>query len=431
MLATVFFMQPLGQLMASVVSVIAIAATDKRSFESDRAAVDSIWRWVIGVGAIPATVALFFRLTIPESPRYRLDVQNDSAKAHQDAEDFWGRSPDRSASSPLIAAASPRNSTMETLHLPHAAHHRVTSSEGSGTGEPGQVNIDQMVQRTPLQILQRDLIRFFYREGNWRHLFATAGTWFLLDFAFYGLGMNNPATIAKILNESPSNSTTPLAWNVEDNANKTIFQLLMDIATNALIVVSIGAVVGGAGLIYAISHFNRKKMQMWGFLALTALFIVIGATFPTISPGSFHGVTTTLFVICQIFFNFGPNALTFIIPAEIFPTKWRCTCHGISAAAGKLGSVLVQVFVSYVRFGNQTESIEQSPKLGYLLLVFSGFMAVGALLTWMWIPETQNLQTLENLSLEYLAKGRARVKRSPAIDSERPEEVGIAMSEQR
>lgn len=59
----------------------------------------------------------------------------------------------------------------------------------------------------------------------------------------------------------------------------------------------------------------------------------------------------------------GPNTTTFIvsvglaetvstlpltnlqIPAEAFPTRYRCTCYGISAACGKLGSVLGQVVV--------------------------------------------------------------------------------------
>ncbi len=40
-------------------------------------------------------------------------------------------------------------------------------------------------------------------------------------------------------------------------------------------------------------------------------------------------------------FNFGPNSTTYITPAELFPTRYRATCHGISAASGKLGSILV------------------------------------------------------------------------------------------
>ncbi|MCD9643288.1 hypothetical protein HAX54_030630, partial [Datura stramonium] len=37
--------------------------------------------------------------------------------------------------------------------------------------------------------------------------------------------------------------------------------------------------------------------------------------------------------------NFGPNATIFVMPAEIFPARLRSTCHGISAAFGKLGAM--------------------------------------------------------------------------------------------
>jgi len=40
------------------------------------------------------------------------------------------------------------------------------------------------------------------------------------------------------------------------------------------------------------------------------------------------------------FQNFGANPTTYIIPSVVFPTAHRATCHGISAAAGKLGALL-------------------------------------------------------------------------------------------
>jgi PHS family inorganic phosphate transporter-like MFS transporter len=40
------------------------------------------------------------------------------------------------------------------------------------------------------------------------------------------------------------------------------------------------------------------------------------------------------------FANFGPNATTFIMPMEIFLARLRSTCHGISAASGKLGAII-------------------------------------------------------------------------------------------
>ncbi|KAL9359200.1 hypothetical protein Peur_047323 [Populus x canadensis] len=40
------------------------------------------------------------------------------------------------------------------------------------------------------------------------------------------------------------------------------------------------------------------------------------------------------------FANFEPNSTTSIEPAEIFPERYRSTCHGISAVAGKAGAMI-------------------------------------------------------------------------------------------
>ncbi|CDP07936.1 unnamed protein product [Coffea canephora] len=48
-------------------------------------------------------------------------------------------------------------------------------------------------------------------------------------------------------------------------------------------------------------------------------------------------------VLCALTFffaNFRPNATAFVAPAEIFPARLRTTCHGISAASGKLGAIV-------------------------------------------------------------------------------------------
>ncbi|CDY32951.1 BnaA09g16420D [Brassica napus] len=47
-----------------------------------------------------------------------------------------------------------------------------------------------------------------------------------------------------------------------------------------------------------------------------------------------------LYSLTFFFCNFGPNATTFIVPAEIFPARLRATCHGISAASGKAGAMV-------------------------------------------------------------------------------------------
>jgi MFS transporter, PHS family, inorganic phosphate transporter len=63
------------------------------------------------------------------------------------------------------------------------------------------------------------------------------------------------------------------------------------------------------------------------------------------SPSTHAGakVFTFLYCLANFFQNFGPNVTTFVIPGEAFPTRYRSTAHGISAASGKLGAVIAQV----------------------------------------------------------------------------------------
>lgn len=51
-----------------------------------------------------------------------------------------------------------------------------------------------------------------------------------------------------------------------------------------------------------------------------------------------------IYGLSYFFTEFGPNATTFVYPAEIFPAGTRTTGHGIAAAMGKLGA-FVGVFL--------------------------------------------------------------------------------------
>ena len=107
----------------------------------------------------------------------------------------------------------------------------------------------------------------------------------------------------------------------------------------------------------------------------------------------------------------GPNSLTFILPAEIFPTRYRCTCHGISAAAGKLGSIIVQAILPSISINGKHISDPDSNGLGYILIIFSAIMAAGSIFAWAWIPDVQNVRSgkgydIPSKGLEELAEGR-------------------------
>ena len=104
-----------------------------------------------------------------------------------------------------------------------------------------------------------------------------------------------------------------------------------------------------------------------------------------------------LYVLAQFFFNFGPNTTTFIVPGECFPTRYRSTSHGISAAFGKLGSIIGQAAIAPLREIGGTPG-NPDPWMDHVLQLYALFMLLGCGTTAL-IKETKG-KTLEELSGE-------------------------------
>jgi PHS family inorganic phosphate transporter-like MFS transporter len=181
----------------------------------------------------------------------------------------------------------------------------------------------------------------------------------------------------------------PSGLDASGNPTVPIYSILMDNAKRAMITVSIGSVIGSLLLIKVINYLSRRRFLYWSFLGLSVLVAATGISFLKTFRTPAYGVTLILYILCQFFFNLGPNSLTFIIPAEIFPTRYRCTFHGLSAAAGKLASVIVQVSLPYMKFGGVPIRDINSNGLGWVLIIFGFVLALGALPAWAWLPEIQ------------------------------------------
>jgi PHS family inorganic phosphate transporter-like MFS transporter len=123
-----------------------------------------------------------------------------------------------------------------------------------------------------------------------------------------------------------------------------------------------GLIPGYYATFFLIDSWGRKPIQLMGFTILTVLFIIMGRhSFSSVQLLLIDSTTTGfgyrkltethtnskwftfLYCLANFFQNFGPNTTTFVIPGEIFPTRYRSTAHGISAASGKLGAVIAQV----------------------------------------------------------------------------------------
>ena len=164
-----------------------------------------------------------------------------------------------------------------------------------------------------------------------------------------------------------------------------------------IILTCAGSLPGYWMAILTVDTFGRKPLQVIGFLLLTILFCILGFAYNKLSQGGL----LALYIIGQFLFNAGPNTTTFIVPGECFPTRYRSTGHGISAAMGKIGAIVAQVIsIPMVRQGaaEDCKDTECTPNLDRLLQLFALFMLFGTF-TSLLIPETKGM-TLEELSGE-------------------------------
>ncbi|RMD42613.1 hypothetical protein DV735_g2506, partial [Chaetothyriales sp. CBS 134920] len=411
MMASVFFMQPLGQIAGNIVSLIVVAASQSQGDDNLPRTVDVMWRWVIGLGVVPGVLAVAFRFAIPETPRFLLEIEDDPIKAEFDATPLFGGDRDGTNTELESAATwesppSAASHSFDDVILP--APMMPDSSQWTPMGPP------PVTLNSKWQLSREDIIQYFWNEGNWRTLFGTASTWLLLDFSFYGIGLSSPQFLAKTWgNLRLSNDTPHPPWEIDDTGTKSLYQQLMATSVHALVILNVGSFLGMVIMILFASRVNRVTLQKVGFCVLAIIFVILGSIFIALPISGGPGIIA-MYIIAQTAFNFGPNATTYIISAEAFPTRFRSSCHGISAGAGKLGSILVQIFSAYYKFGSSSTSHHSSKRYGTIIIVFAVVMLVGAVITHFMIPDMQEKREKgsgwttvgRNKTLEELALGR-------------------------
>ena len=132
------------------------------------------------------------------------------------------------------------------------------------------------------------------------------------------------------------------------------------------IILSVAGLIPGYWFsIYFIDRIGRKPLQIGGFLVLTIIFSIFGFGFYTIPSGGL----VALICMANFFSNFGPNTTTFIVPGEVFPTRYRSTGHGISAASGKIGAIISQALIGPLR-----DQGGQNAFLNHVMQIFALFM---------------------------------------------------------
>lgn len=233
---------------------------------------------------------------------------------------------------------------------------------------------------------------FFHRHGL--HLLGTTSTWFLLDIAFYSLQLTQKDIY-------PASGLVYKASKM--NAIDEVYQL-----SKAMFVVALFSTVPGYWCtVFLIDKIGRFRIQLVGFLVMSLCMWFLGHKYRDYRGDSGcnsdylydycngnRPMFVILFGLTLFFANFGPNSTTFIVPAELFPARFRSTCHGISAAAGKSGAIIGAFVVqSYTdNAHDKTRGIKKA------IMVLSVVNLLGFFFTFL-VPETQG-RSLEEISGE-------------------------------
>ncbi|PIA15534.1 MFS general substrate transporter [Coemansia reversa NRRL 1564] len=344
----VFSCQGFGNVLAPIVGII-VTACFKSSIDNDVRNLDYVWRLIIGLGCIPGVATLYWRLTMEDSKRFQMETAK-AAAANAD-EDMLREK---------LLAKQPR-------------------FEGKNDEESSAESSKEIINAALGEEKPRRAKTFGQYFGEWRHLKVLLGTsiaWFALDVAFYGINLNSSVVIEAI----------GFAGNIrEDKPSHFITRNCL----GSIIINILGSVPGYWIAVFTIEKLGRKTIQLMGFGMLTILYIVLGFAYHKILDKSVAGFIV-LFTLAQLFQNFGPNVTTFVIPGEVFPTRFRSTAHGISAAAGKLGAIVAQGgFMQLKDRGGKNQFID------HLLEIFALFMLIGFFVTF-WIPESKG-KTLEEI----------------------------------
>jgi PHS family inorganic phosphate transporter-like MFS transporter len=317
LITMVFSMQGLGLVLAPLLTIVLLSIHISN---------DLVWRLMLGIGALPALGTFYLRHQIAETPRFALSMNGDI----------------------------------------NAATHTIGQVTGTKSTDkqkpPSQMTTNQ--PRTRMKRKSWFYLLFTPRYLRW--LIGTAGSWFLLDIAYYGTTISSPI-ILKLLNPHAS-----LKVN-------TFYTLLIFL---------IAAVPGYILAAFTIDRFGRKWIQCVGF-GMMALSYLILAFVPALS--SIVVAFLIIYGISYFFTEFGPNVTTFVYPAEIFPVMVRSTAHGIAAAMGKTGAFIGALLFPIVLI---------QYKLPGVMLIAGIVSVLGLTLTLLTLPETKG-RSLEEISGEY------------------------------
>jgi MFS transporter, putative metabolite transport protein len=210
-----------------------------------------------------------------------------------------------------------------------------------GAFERAQLAASQLLKRTPqypskIVLAQNATGGESHGGGSFLALFKkryrratilASVPWFLQDLSTYGIGIFTPTILASALGK-------------EADHVRSLSDLIANdiLAARGAAMITVLLIVGIAFAVLLADKLGRIRLQIIGFVGCA-----VGLLLASLSVDVSGGLKTILIFAGFMLFNFmtnlGPNAQTYLLAGEVFPTAIRGKGAGFAAAFAKIGAV--------------------------------------------------------------------------------------------
>ena len=287
------------------------------------------WRWMFATAVLPALAVTIGRFYVTESANWLL-ARGAVERAQHEATRLLVRKPQY-----------PGTIALEQLAVP---------------GADGKRHKQGFVELLAPQ--------------NIRATIFASVPWFLQDLGTYGIGIFTPTILAATIG-GPVEHVRSVVDLISDGV----------VAAKGSAMITVLLIVGIVFAVLLADTVGRIWLQVIGFLGCAAGLLIASFSFYAVD-----GPRTLLIFAGFMLFNFmtnlGPNAQTYLLAGEVFPTAIRGKGAGVAAAVGKIGAVTTAFLFPILLASIGTTA------LLYILVVTS---ILGAVVTWMFRIETNGV----------------------------------------
>ena len=286
------------------------------------------WRWMYATALIPAIIVTLGRFYVTESANW-LAVRGH----HEKAEKEVGRLLDR----------QPRYPSEVKLKR----HIR------EGKNAPAKPSFGAL-----------------FNDRNRRATIFASVPWFLQDLGTYGIGIFTPTILAAALGGGADHV-------------RSLSDLISDgiLAAKGAAMINVLLIVGILFAVVLADRLGRIRLQIFGFVGCAVGLLIASFSIDFSGPAKIETIFVG-FMLFSFMTNLGPNAQTYLLAGEVFPTEVRGMGAGFAASFAKIGAVMTAFLFPILLVAIGTRM------LLYVLVVTS---IVGAIVTWRYRIETTGM----------------------------------------